>query len=223
MPKLLCRVGRQPKKYRYSGFRFDRRGYLSIFSFDVSGKKHRQEYLERGHASVIMPVDLAKREVYFVRQPRHVKAFTDNPRGRRLVGARRDAPAASFVLPAEKVLTWELPAGIIDPGETPAQTAVRELEEETGFVIKPAALTYLGRFYVTLGCCTERAFAFLARIDGRTRRTVACGDGGETIAVWKYSWDEAFRLADEGQIESASTLVMLGHLRKLRDRLDKKK
>ncbi|MCC5807620.1 MAG: NUDIX hydrolase [Opitutales bacterium] len=30
--------------------------------------------------------------------------------------------------------TWELPAGLIDPGETPAAAAVRELEEETGHV-----------------------------------------------------------------------------------------
>ncbi|MQY11501.1 ADP-ribose pyrophosphatase [Streptomyces sp. RB5] len=28
---------------------------------------------------------------------------------------------------------WELPMGLIEPGETPAQTAVREVEEETGW------------------------------------------------------------------------------------------
>ena len=30
-------------------------------------------------------------------------------------------------------LTLELPAGLIDPGESPAVAAVRELKEETGY------------------------------------------------------------------------------------------
>lgn len=33
---------------------------------------------------------------------------------------------------------WELPGGGMDPGETPTDTAVRELREETGFEVAPA-------------------------------------------------------------------------------------
>src|ERR1700758_361882 len=36
--------------------------------------------------------------------------------------------------PAVGVTVLELPAGLIDPGESPIETARRELEEETGYV-----------------------------------------------------------------------------------------
>ncbi len=39
---------------------------------------------------------------------------------------------------------WALQGGKIEPGETPAKAAVRELEEETGLVAEN--LTYLARF-----------------------------------------------------------------------------
>jgi 8-oxo-dGTP pyrophosphatase MutT (NUDIX family) len=35
---------------------------------------------------------------------------------------------------------WDLPAGAIDPGETPAQAIVREVREETGLLVEPTAI-----------------------------------------------------------------------------------
>src|SRR3982750_2227707 len=33
---------------------------------------------------------------------------------------------------------WGLPAGAVDPGESPAEAIVREVREETGLVVRPA-------------------------------------------------------------------------------------
>ncbi len=58
-------------------------------------------------------------------------------------------------------LSWEFPAGSALAGETSRQAAVRELAEETGVVVDPAALALVGRVR------EERALfdLYLARVD----------------------------------------------------------
>ena len=41
---------------------------------------------------------------------------------------------------------WDVPKGLQEPGETPRETALRELSEETGLVLEPHELLDLGRF-----------------------------------------------------------------------------
>lgn len=38
---------------------------------------------------------------------------------------------------SEGTLSWQFPAGAIEPGETPSQAAVRETREETGLTVAP--------------------------------------------------------------------------------------
>jgi ADP-ribose pyrophosphatase len=64
-----------------------------------------------------------------------------------------------YRLPARKFL-WELPAGTLDPGEKPLQTAKRELVEETGYRAK--RWTKLAEFYPSPGFLSEKMTIYLA-------------------------------------------------------------
>ncbi len=44
--------------------------------------------------------------------------------------------------------TWGLPAGKVDPGETPLEAVIREVKEETGVVIQQSAIETLPSLWV---------------------------------------------------------------------------
>src|SRR5690242_16354439 len=64
-----------------------------------------------------------------------------------------------YRLPAEKYL-WELPAGRLDPGETPLQAAKRELAEETGY--RARTWKKLVTFFASPGYVQEKMTIFQA-------------------------------------------------------------
>lgn len=72
--------------------------------------------------------------------------------GLRVLGVEQPRPALG-----ER--TWELPAGLIDPGETPQQAAARELAEETQCA---GELTLISQVYSSPGFCTEKVYIFQA-------------------------------------------------------------
>jgi 8-oxo-dGTP pyrophosphatase MutT (NUDIX family) len=73
----------------------------------------------------------------------------------------------------------ELPAGVIDAGETPADAARRELAEETGF--SPAELTPLSTVFPEPARHTNRAHFFFAT--GAEKRAEQRLDEGENLSV----------------------------------------
>ena len=75
----------------------------------------------------------------------------------------------------------ELPAGSIDPGETPEQAAIRELREETGY--KPGKLEGLGGFYAAPGYCTEYLHFFRASQLEKSPLTAEDTDEIEVVPV----------------------------------------
>jgi ADP-ribose diphosphatase len=64
-----------------------------------------------------------------------------------------------YRLPAQAYL-WEIPAGRLDPGETPLQAAKRELTEETGY--RARKWKKLVMFYPSPGYVAEKMTIFVA-------------------------------------------------------------
>lgn len=96
---------------------------------------------------------------------------------------------------------WELPAGTIDPGETPRACAKREVTEETGYRV--SAVKKLGMIYTTPGFCTEKIHIFTAECD---RRVPAERDADEVISVRHMSVNEIRSLFKKGKIVDAKTI-----------------
>lgn len=57
-----------------------------------------------------------------------------------VAGVVRDSAGRILIQKRSDNGRWDLPAGMVDPGEAPAQTLVREVLEETGLVVVPEQL-----------------------------------------------------------------------------------
>lgn len=95
------------------------------------GKETTREVVEHSDCVAILAID-AEDNMLLVRQHRHA--------------------VGSDLL--------EIPAGGVDPGETPDQAVRRELQEETGYL--PNRIVRLGGFYSSPGYCTEYLHLYLA-------------------------------------------------------------
>lgn len=98
----------------------------------------------------------------------------------------------------------ELPAGTLEPAEAPLHTAIRELEEETGY--RAESVQPLCQFFMSPGILNERMHLFLATglTPGPARLEPA-----EQIEPWVVPRSEALAMADDGRIQDAKTLVAL--------------
>ena len=96
----------------------------------------------------------------------------------------------------------ELPAGTIDSDESPAVTAARELQEETGYTAR--RWRELPPFFMSPGILNERMFMFVA--EGLEAGDPA-REAGEEIENLIVSWQEAVAMAERGEIEDAKSLV----------------
>lgn len=104
------------------------------------------------------------------------------------------------------VWNWELPGGLLDDGETPAETAAREVEEETGY--RPRSVEHLVTFEPMVGTVRSSHHVFLARGAELVADPTEVNEG-------KFEWlplADVPHLIATGQIVNSGSLVGLLHV-----------
>jgi ADP-ribose pyrophosphatase len=96
----------------------------------------------------------------------------------------------------------ELPAGTLEDGESPLESAQRELEEETG--LTGGTWRELAAFYTTPGFCRERMHVFAAE---GVERGEASPEEDEELEIVHWRVDEISTRI--GEIEDAKTVAGL--------------
>lgn len=136
--------------------------------------------------TVRLPSGRTLHPFYRYQKPDHVSIFALDAEGRALVQRRyRHGP---------RVVTLDVPAGYLEPGEAPQATAARELLEETGF--EAAAWTPLGVAQTDGNGGGSRCHTFLAR--GARRVAEPHEDETEAGELLALPLDEVRRALEAG-------------------------
>lgn len=98
--------------------------------------------------------------------------------------------------------TLEIPAGGLNGRDEPTEAAaLRELEEETGYVCGQVEL--LNTIYTTVAFCNEKIDIYLARNLKRGRQHL---DENEFLNVEVHSLEELMQMIFEGRIQDSKTI-----------------
>ncbi|MCR0982079.1 NUDIX domain-containing protein [Roseomonas populi] len=125
----------------------------------------------------------------------------------------RIALIEQFRLPAlaagEEPRMIELPAGLVEPGESVPETARRELEEEAG--LSSSRMEQIGTFMLHQGYADERVHFHLAcvSLEGGPAATGGLASEEEETAVLVVDAAEAFAMVAENRIRNAPTALAL--------------
>ncbi|MBO8176683.1 NUDIX hydrolase [Aeribacillus pallidus] len=112
----------------------------------------------------------------------------------------------------------EIPAGKLEPGEEPEKTAIRELEEETGYTCEK--MEHVISFYTSPGFADEIVHVFLAK-KLRKLDTKKELDEDEFVELLEVTLEEAEQLIEGRRIYDAKTVFAVQFLR-LQQLLNKK-
>jgi ADP-ribose pyrophosphatase len=102
---------------------------------------------------------------------------------------------------------FEAPAGTMEPGEDPLQTAHRELIEETGFAAQE--MLEKGFIYTTPGYTDEKIFLFEARNLSPSQEYGK--DEDEVIEVVDLAISDLPAMIRDGTIIDAKTICLIHH------------
>jgi nudix-type nucleoside diphosphatase (YffH/AdpP family) len=149
-----------------------------------------------GHASVVLPYDPQRDQVLLVEQFR----------------------APPFIMGDTSPWMWEPVAGVIDPGETAEQAAIREAQEEAGVAIRQ--LEVVTRAYPSSGALAEFIHVFVGLCD---LSDLNGGGGmageGEDIRSEIISYDTLMQRVDEQAYKDLPLMICALWLSRHRERL----
>jgi ADP-ribose pyrophosphatase len=132
-----------------------------------------------------------------------------------LRSAVRPPCALRTVPPAHEASLWELPAGLVEPGEDAAAAAARELEEELGFSVRPQDMRPLGDWtFPAPGIIGERHLFYVVDVDPAARR-LPTEDGSvleRSAAILTLPVADALEHCRRGDIRDAKTELALRRL-----------
>lgn len=166
----------------------------TLFNGGWSQPIHR-ELFRRGEGAAVLLYDPDRDEVVLIEQFR--------------IGA---------VYQPERAWLLEIVAGAVEEGETAAEVAIREAEEEAGCNI--VELMEIQRFYSTPGGFAERITLFCGRIDAAGVGGIhGLDEEGEDILVSALKSEQVFQWLEEGRIESAIPIIAIQWLYIHRERL----
>lgn len=104
----------------------------------------------------------------------------------------------------------EIPAGALNPGEDPFESALREMEEETGYV--SSNVKHLIDVYAAPAYTSECVSIYYAKDLQKTRQNF---DEDEFIVLERYPLDELIQMIMEGKIVDGKTISGLFALKEV--------
>jgi len=98
----------------------------------------------------------------------------------------------------------EIPAGQVEPGESPEECAIRELEEEIGY--KAESIVERAAYYSSVGYTNEKVYVFIAR---GLKKTKPMPEHDEKITIKKIPIKEVEEMLMQSKFEDSKTIIGL--------------
>ena len=109
-------------------------------------------------------------------------------------------------------LTLEVPGGIVDPGETPKESALRELFEESGYRPQPDGAVELGWVHPNPALQENRCWSYLAQnVEKVVAEDHIVGTSSEAIDVFLIPLSEVPGMISRSEITHALTIAAFDH------------